>query len=417
MSRIEDERIDAAERRRAPQKPRRSAASVAGSIALDVAALAGAVCIVLVVLAYGFHVTLIMFKTGSMSPTIPAGSLALVHEIPASDIAVGDVVTVDRPGQLPVTHRVTSVGPGETDDARSITLKGDANTTEDPAPYEVSHVRVVWASVPGLAHVVIWLSHPWILAALTFGCSALVTWAFWPRSRRRRPPPPRRRKSRERHVAHVAAVALAIGGGAAVSGAATPAHAAPRTSVVTGTALVLTTIGDPSAMTTLGPGDSTPWEVGIATKPTAGPGSIDVSVTWTGSAELGLIVSAEACTEQWTRDGCRGRSTRLIDAAPAPVDSTPRALLSMSSQQGRWVRFEVTVPADPGDGQGSAALTVTANGLGDDLSSSSGSASALAATGGNGDQAVGLSACAVIAGVLGAGLVAAQRGRTARSRV
>ncbi len=44
-----------------------------------------------------------------MEPTIPTGSLAVVHEIPASEIAVGDIVTVDRPGQLPITHRVTSV--------------------------------------------------------------------------------------------------------------------------------------------------------------------------------------------------------------------------------------------------------------------------------------------------------------------
>ena len=50
-----------------------------------------------------------MFKTGSMSPTITAGSVALVREIPASEINVGDVVTVDREDALPVTHRVTSI--------------------------------------------------------------------------------------------------------------------------------------------------------------------------------------------------------------------------------------------------------------------------------------------------------------------
>ena len=108
-----------------------------GDVLLWVASIGGVICILVVIAAVVFHVTLIMFKTGSMEPTIPTGSLAVVHEIPASEIAVGDIVTVDRPGQLPVTHRVTSVaGTGET---RTITLRGDANPTDDVAPYVVEH--------------------------------------------------------------------------------------------------------------------------------------------------------------------------------------------------------------------------------------------------------------------------------------
>ncbi|WP_312170785.1 S26 family signal peptidase, partial [Microbacterium sp.] len=66
-------------------------------IALWIAAVAGVVCMVLVILALTANITLIMFRTGSMSPTIPAGSVAVVQRIPASAIEVGDVVTVDRP--------------------------------------------------------------------------------------------------------------------------------------------------------------------------------------------------------------------------------------------------------------------------------------------------------------------------------
>src|SRR5580692_2688514 len=91
------------------ERRRRTPAGVLGDVMLWVASIAGAICIIVVILAFGFHISLIMFKTGSMSPTIPTGSLAVVHQIPASDIHVGDVVTVDRPGLLPVTHRVTSV--------------------------------------------------------------------------------------------------------------------------------------------------------------------------------------------------------------------------------------------------------------------------------------------------------------------
>ncbi len=83
-------------------------------ILLAAAAVGGAACLVFALLAFTGGYSLMMFKTGSMSPTIPAGSVALVQRIPASEIVVGDVVTVDRAGTLPITHRVTSVGEGAT---------------------------------------------------------------------------------------------------------------------------------------------------------------------------------------------------------------------------------------------------------------------------------------------------------------
>jgi signal peptidase len=157
---------------------------------LTVAAIAGAVCIVLTILALCFHVTLIMFKTGSMSPTIPTGSLAVVREIPAGEARVGDVVTVDRPGELPVTHRVVATTPGS-GGTTVLTLKGDANPVDDPAPYPVSTVRIVLWSVPGLAYFVASLGNPLVMGGITLAVAALVTWVFWPKptaSDRPRPP-------------------------------------------------------------------------------------------------------------------------------------------------------------------------------------------------------------------------------------
>lgn len=158
----------------------RGLAGRAGNALLTVAAAGGVVCIVLVPLAFVFHVTLIMFKTGSMSPTIPAGSLAIVRQIPASQVHVGDIVTVDRSPAPPVTHRVTSVSPAP-GGARAITLRGDANPADDPAPYVVKHVRIVLYSVPRLAYVVRAISDPLVMGAISVGAAALVTWAFWPR--------------------------------------------------------------------------------------------------------------------------------------------------------------------------------------------------------------------------------------------
>ncbi|MGP0222424.1 signal peptidase I [Paenarthrobacter sp. NCHU4564] len=148
---------------------------------LNLAAAGGAVCIVAVILALAFNITLILFKTGSMAPGIPAGSLALVREVPAADIRVGDVVTVDRPGKLPITHRVQTVEDA-TGASRTITMKGDANTAPDPAPYVVERVRVVLWSVPGLAYPLAAAANPVVLGATTVAVSGLVTWVLWPRS-------------------------------------------------------------------------------------------------------------------------------------------------------------------------------------------------------------------------------------------
>lgn len=158
---------------------RRGPAAIVREVLLNVAAAGGAICILLTLAAVIFHISLIMFKTGSMAPTIPAGSLAVVREVPVSEVRVGDVVTVEREGKLPVTHRVTSV---RLEDGRGVlTMKGDANPVEDPAPYTVSTVRTVLWSAPGLAQWVAKASNPFVLGGVTLAVAALVTWVLWPR--------------------------------------------------------------------------------------------------------------------------------------------------------------------------------------------------------------------------------------------
>ncbi|WP_229673305.1 signal peptidase I [Microbacterium saperdae] len=153
-------------------------------VLLWIAAVGGVICIVLVVLALTAQITLIMFRTGSMSPTITAGSVAVVQRVPAADIAIGDVVTVDRVDELPITHRVTSVEPGASADERIITMRGDANTEADPFPYTVTSVRIVLFSIPGIATLIVGMGNPYVLGVLTLAATALVVWAFWPRADR-----------------------------------------------------------------------------------------------------------------------------------------------------------------------------------------------------------------------------------------
>ena len=166
-----------------PSPRRRSAISVFSDALLSVLAVLGVVCIIAVICAYAFNITLIMFRTGSMTPTIPTSSLAIVQKLPASEVKVGDVTTIDRPGQLPVTHRITAIEPAG-DGMYSIRMKGDANDAEDPAPYVVDTVRKVHWSIPGLGYIVAKAQNPKVMAVTTLSMAVLVTWAFWPRKKR-----------------------------------------------------------------------------------------------------------------------------------------------------------------------------------------------------------------------------------------
>src|SRR5699024_9758793 len=133
--------------------------------------LAGAVTTPLVVVALGLAAwfgyakisgaTLITFRTGSMAPTMPQGALAVTVPVRASELEVGDVITVQRAGEtMPVTHRIIEIEPvqqraahaadiraaapglGAPDlsspHARQITMQGDDNTTADHLPYALT---------------------------------------------------------------------------------------------------------------------------------------------------------------------------------------------------------------------------------------------------------------------------------------
>ncbi|SDQ63991.1 signal peptidase I [Microbacterium sp. cf332] len=165
--------------------PPRAVVRLADTV-LALAAVLGAVCIVLSIATVVFDVRVTLFSTGSMSPTIPAGSAAVARGIPAADIRVGDVVTVERTGKLPITHRVTGVEtvPDGSAGMRRITMRGDANAVEDPAPYDVERVRVVLFSVPGIAPAIAAAGTPPVMAAVTVATTALVVAVFWPRRTR-----------------------------------------------------------------------------------------------------------------------------------------------------------------------------------------------------------------------------------------
>ncbi|MBB1020443.1 S26 family signal peptidase [Dietzia sp. E1] len=168
----------------APVRPaRRGLIGRLGDIGLTVLAALGAVSIAFVVLAVVFDIGILMFRTGSMGPTIPAGSVAIARQIPAAEMSPGDIVTVERgEGELPVTHRVVRIIDSDpVTGAVAFDMRGDANDSDDPGPYAASTVKLVLFSVPGGAPVIQQFSNPVVLAGLTVAASLLVGWSVWTR--------------------------------------------------------------------------------------------------------------------------------------------------------------------------------------------------------------------------------------------
>lgn len=364
----------------------RRASSAIGSVLLNIAALGGLLCIALVILAFVFNISLIMFKTGSMSPTIPAGSVAVVREIPATEIEVGDVVTVERSDQLPVTHRVTAItGEG---DSRTITMRGDANAVEDPEPYVVTEVRRVITSAPGLARVVIWFSNPWILGALTIGASVLVTWAFWPRTPRYRgehsSPRSDNHTDSDPHdgmaipTAVLSGVVLLVGTALAFV-PASPAEALPgplakvsgvqamiagsEAEVVHSDHLTLTSIGDAVAMRSMTPGVPVVWQVGV-TANAPEPGRIDVFVEGAGSHALGFSAEIRVCGVQWVNGFCAGKEYPVPADGVFDLETGAVRIATMAVTEERWALITVLVMERSAE---TVELTVRAVGAGDQV--------------------------------------------------
>lgn len=139
--------------------PRLAAATArrAGDLALTLAAVAGVLCLLILLAGLAFDVRPLVFRSGSMSPAIPTGSLALAVPVDHREIEVGDVVSVPYE-RTRVTHRVVSID--RTEASSLLRLQGDANDTADLRPYQVTAADRVVYSVPHLGAAIAWLSHP-----------------------------------------------------------------------------------------------------------------------------------------------------------------------------------------------------------------------------------------------------------------
>ncbi|WP_072691600.1 signal peptidase I, partial [Rhodococcus marinonascens] len=152
-------------------------------IALNVGAIAGLVCVLAASASFFFGIKPLVFRSGSMSPDITTGSLALSRAVPASDLAVGDVVSVLNPQGTRITHRVKEIVSSNANSSVLI-LKGDANKDADLSPYTVSEADRVFFSVPSLGYVVAWLSSPVAIFLGGAFVGSLMVVAFRPAARK-----------------------------------------------------------------------------------------------------------------------------------------------------------------------------------------------------------------------------------------
>lgn len=319
-------------------------------------------------------VSLIMFSTGSMAPTIEAGSVAIVRTVGAGEIRVGDIVTVERAGRLPVTHRVRAVAPGPGDE-RVLTLRGDANAADDTETYQVSSVRIVLVALPGLAPWIVGLGNPMVIGSMTLGATLLVLWAFWPR----RPPPeeppgvgrPGTPPRRAVQVAGAAMAAALFGGSLA---AATPAAAGVER-VIRGRVITLIAVGDEAAMTSLVPDRPVTWQVGVTSDP-PDPGQIDLTLQTSGSlAEdaRGLQLRLDSCPTRWVQDRCgSGEAAVLADGPAARFAAAAMPAGSLRAGDQRWLQVTARLTSS-GFPQGVGTVTITATGFGDRVDTRPGS--------------------------------------------
>ncbi|OZE88483.1 signal peptidase I [Rhodococcoides fascians] len=308
-----------------------SRARIFRELALSAGAFVGLVCVLFALAAVFFGITPLIFRSGSMSPAIDTGALALSKKTPADDIQIGDIVNVTNAGGSSITHRVVDIGAVGTGSVQ-LFLKGDANADPDVESYIVSDARRVFFSVDKLGYAVAWLSGPIAVFLGGIAVGALLMLAWRPRGERsagNRPseasetPPGRHSRSPLPVI-----LAIACVGAVAITASNTPTTLAAGTDTATATSGSFTT-GLIPAPGPLGCTNKTRSLLGIGLLPyvtlswaTAGAGyTYRLTLTKSGSADIVIPISTTAATGNITHDVENGA---ILNLAPLTGTYTAR---------------------------------------------------------------------------------------------
>jgi signal peptidase len=366
----------------------------------------GLVSLLAAVAAHVWGFSIVLFSTGSMTPTIPAGSAALVRLLPATALHVGDVTTVERKDLLPITHRITSITPvSGQPDAREITMRGDANELEDPNPYLITEGRLVIASAPGIANLFQGMRNPLLMGGLTILAGLLVGWAFWPRQTRK---------------ASVVAAAAIVAGSSLLG--ATDAQAAESEHEVVGRHMVLTVISDTDRMSAMLPGLPVFWQVGVDTRgEEEGALHIGLSLAPEMVDADALTVDVMACPERWKGETCTGVAQTWVSAKPLSEAFLPathadaREFATTPAGTPIWILVRATLNREAPEVKATMKVTAWGGGevveaVSDNGGSGAGGHGGLAYTGSDGIfETLALAGVAVVSGLVVASLAGRRR--------
>lgn len=127
-------------------------------VALTAGAILGVISLLVGVAGFALGIRPLIFRSGSMSPTIETGALALAHPVRAADLTIGDVVSVTTGTGDRVTHRIVDLTlSGQ---VATLELRGDANEASDQELYRVAQADRIFFSVPFVGYAVGWLTGP-----------------------------------------------------------------------------------------------------------------------------------------------------------------------------------------------------------------------------------------------------------------
>ena len=252
----------------------------------------------------------LIFRSGSMSPEIPTGGIALARTVTADEIRSGDVVSVTASSGERITHRVVSstVRDGEA----TLVLKGDANATADSEVYVVDSAERVVASVPYGGYVVAHLLTPPGLVALGSLSLMLVLLT----GGRAHEDEDSRREHPSRGGRHAAASSRRWGR----RSAGVLAAGAVAAVAVAGTSGTLATFTDKASATT---GTSSSGSIAVPTQP-----DVITQATGTGAAPISWASVRTGDTNAMSYDVVRytqatgGTGTVVCDEVTTPLSCT-----------------------------------------------------------------------------------------------
>lgn len=164
--------------RRTTGRRLRPAVFAAGTVSMLLITTLGslALWIALPWVVLGWSPTLV--TSGSMSPVLHPGDVALIRPADRSELAPNTVVLYDRRGAEPVLHRIVAELPDG-----SFQTRGDANLDPDTDPVHADQVEgVAVLAVPWVGRPSLWLTEGRLAPVVATGAVVLVMLVLAPRA-------------------------------------------------------------------------------------------------------------------------------------------------------------------------------------------------------------------------------------------